>query len=324
MNAPLVSVVTPFHNTAAFLDECISSVLAQTCRDFEYVLLDNCSDDGSTEIALRHAAADSRIRYLRNATLLPQVPNYNHAMAQASPGARFVKVVQADDALFPRCLEEMVALAEAHPSVAVVSSYRLRGRTVEGAGLARERQVLSGRDACRLHLVEDVYLFGSPTTVMFRADVVRSRTPFWAEGRLHEDTEAVYEILADRAFGFVHQVLSFSRLDAGSITGRVSDFGPDLLDKLILFELHGRRLLSPDEFELHAGGHRARYLRFLAEAWLRRRDADFWSYHRQGLRSIGEDLAPLRIARQVAPALAAAQLPPALLGLVRRLRRSGR
>ena len=84
MDRPLVSVVTPFYNTAAFLPECIESVLAQTYDNWEYILLDNCSTDGSTEIARKYAADEPRIRYVRNDELLPQVPNYNAALALIS------------------------------------------------------------------------------------------------------------------------------------------------------------------------------------------------------------------------------------------------
>ena len=62
----LVSVVTPFYNTAAYLEECIESVLAQTYRDFEYLLVNNKSTDGSREIAARYAAKDPRLRLLDN------------------------------------------------------------------------------------------------------------------------------------------------------------------------------------------------------------------------------------------------------------------
>ena len=50
---PLVSVVTPFYNTADYLGECIESVLRQTYENWGYVLVDNCSTDGLSEIAER-------------------------------------------------------------------------------------------------------------------------------------------------------------------------------------------------------------------------------------------------------------------------------
>src|SRR5467141_2794214 len=75
---PFVSVVTPFYNTAAYLPQCIESVLGQSYRNFEYVLVDNCSSDDSLAIATKYAAADSRIRIVNNSEFLGQVANYNH------------------------------------------------------------------------------------------------------------------------------------------------------------------------------------------------------------------------------------------------------
>src|SRR4051794_20650137 len=59
---PLVSIVTPFHNTAPYLEECIRSVLAQTYTNYEYLLVDNASTDDGGEIAARYAEKDARIR----------------------------------------------------------------------------------------------------------------------------------------------------------------------------------------------------------------------------------------------------------------------
>src|SRR5262249_19628678 len=105
---PLISVVTPFYNTEAYLDECIRSVLAQTRGDFEYLLVNNCSTDRCPEIAAHYASRDPRIRLLHNDQLVPQLRNYNQALRHISAESRYVKMVQADDFIFPRCLEEMV------------------------------------------------------------------------------------------------------------------------------------------------------------------------------------------------------------------------
>ena len=127
---PLVTVLTPVYNNAEYLAECIESVLAQTYANWEYVIVNNCSTDGTLEIARRYAARDARIRVHDNDTFLGAEANHNLAMRQLSAGSRYCKLVFADDWLFPRCLEDMVAVAERHPSAAMVGCYGLDGSRV--------------------------------------------------------------------------------------------------------------------------------------------------------------------------------------------------
>ena len=61
-DVPLVSVLTPVYNCEKYLRTCIESVLAQTYTNWEYVIVNNCSTDGTLAIAQEYAAADSRIR----------------------------------------------------------------------------------------------------------------------------------------------------------------------------------------------------------------------------------------------------------------------
>lgn len=312
--APLVSVVTPFYNSAAYLGQCIESVLGQTRGDFEYVLVDNCSTDDSREIAQSFSGRDPRIRLLGNDTFLTQVQNYNHALERISPDTRYVKLVQADDWLFPTCLAEMTALAEEHRSVGIVSSYQIRGRRAQGKGLLPEQRVIPGRDICRMFFLNQVYLFGSPTTVLYRADIVRARQPFYAEGRYHEDTEVVFEILEGADFGFVHQILSCLREHDASITGTAKTFDPEPLDLLALVSRYGQRFLSASEFERGWREARRDYYRCLAGAWLRRRESAYWEYHRTGLATLGETIDRAALARQVLVEIMVQAAPHALHG----------
>ena len=151
--APLVSVVTPFYNTAEYLRECIESVLAQTFRDFEYLLVNNHSTDGSDRIAEEYAKRDPRIRLVHNERFVGQVENYNGALAQISLASRYVKVVQADDWIFPECLERMVGLAERYPTVGLVGSYYLEGHRVQGWGVPLKTAVIAGGETCRGHMI---------------------------------------------------------------------------------------------------------------------------------------------------------------------------
>src|SRR6267143_2203091 len=127
---PLVSIVTPVYNEEAHLRECIESVLAQTYPNWDYAIANNCSTDRTLEIAQEYAARDSRIRVHDNATFVDVIGNYNIAFRQISSQSKYCKVVAADDWLYPDCLEKMVALAEQHPSVAMVSALGLEGTNV--------------------------------------------------------------------------------------------------------------------------------------------------------------------------------------------------
>ena len=88
-----------------------------------------------------------------------------------SPESRYCKVVQADDWIFPECLERMVAVAEAHPSVSIVSAYRLEETDVTLDGLPYPSTVVSGREICRRTLLGELYVFGTPTSLLIRSDV---------------------------------------------------------------------------------------------------------------------------------------------------------
>ena len=285
--APFVSVVTPFYNTAAYLKECIESVLAQTHEGFEYLLVNNASTDGSREIAARYAARDSRIRLHDNEQFVDQVANYNGALARISSESKYVKIVQADDAIYPECLARMVQLAEREPTVGLVSSYWLEGDALAGTGIPWRVERLSGRDACRLMLLEGCFPIGSPSNVLYRADIVRKRKPFYRPGRYHEDTEAAYEILLDYDLGFVHQVLTFCRTDNLSITNSVRDLNPFWLDYLLVVHTYGPRVLTPEEFFRRSKQVRTAYFRFLGRALLRLPGRRFWDYHRGGLATLG-------------------------------------
>jgi glycosyltransferase involved in cell wall biosynthesis len=296
--APLVSIVTPFGNHAQSLGDCIESVLRQRHENFELVLIDNHGADGAAEVARRYAERDPRLRVIRAPQRLPRIESYNFALEQVSPDSEYVRIVAPTERLTANGISEMVELAVAHPSVAIVSSYSLRGAHVEGSGLEPERKVISGREACRLHLLHGVFLFGAPTTQMYRADLLEERRPFFASGRVHPDTEAVFEILANADFGFVHQVLSFSRPHAeAEVEQRAPlEFKPDALDRFIIVSQYGPVYLDQHEFREVLAGATRWYYSVLARAWLKdrvgRAPEGFWEYHRSGLESIAEEVQP--------------------------------
>ena len=302
----MISVVTPFHNSAEYLAECIESVLSQDATDFEYVLLDNCSTDGGDEIAASYAQRDGRIRLEKTGRLLPQAENYNHALRLISPTTRYCKVAQADDWLYPTCLSSMVALAESHPSIAVVSAYELQHDNVTGSFLPAEFDAIDGRSAARIYMLENGHMFGSPTTVMYRADLVRNRPDFYDVNRMHEDTEVIFELLKCGDFGFVHQVLTYSRRQTGSISDKIKDYLTQKLDQLIVVDRYGRHFLSEQEFDECWNDKYRSYYRAVARRWVRdigRSDPAFWLHQKEALATIDRRLERRRIASELVPGL---------------------
>jgi glycosyltransferase involved in cell wall biosynthesis len=303
VSQPLVSVVTPFHNTAPYLAECIESVLAQSYSHFEYILVDNCSTDGGGEIAENYARRDSRIRLIQRPQVLSQVQNYNGALAEISEASQYCKIVQADDFIFPECLRLMVQAFEQSESIGLVSAYDLKGDQVRGSGFPYGKPILPGKDVVRLYLRSGTFVFGSPTTVMYRSSIVRSQSPFYDEALLHEDTEKCMQILEHWDFGFVYQVLSFLRTGNEAISSRVRTFQPIALDRYILVQRYASRFLEPDEAAVLKDKSRQLYYQVLADEALRFRESAFWTYQKEGLKTLGETLdssyLALRIGRQL-------------------------
>lgn len=320
---PFVSVVTPVYNTDAYIAEAIESVIAQTYQNWEYIIANNKSTDRSAEIAREYAAKDSRIRVIDNDEFLAQVPNYNNALRLISPEGKYCKVLQADDWLFPECLARMVEVAERSDSIAIISAYQLKGDTIGCQGLRYEQQVISGREACRLHLLERKSLFGNPSSIMYRSDLVRERNPFFDEVSMLEDTEVCYDLLRGRDFGFVHALLVYLRVDNESITSKFESFNPYLLHELILVRKYGPELLDEDEYERRSHDLEKMYRKYLGEAVLANRRDEFWEYHLRGLQQIDYRLTKRKLTSWAAGAVADLALNPknTVERLVKRLKR---
>lgn len=247
---PLISVVTPFHNSAVTLARAIDSVLAQRDADFEYILADNRSTDGSSEIGQAYAARESRIRYRRFDELIPQGPNYNRALRLIDGETRFCKVVQADDFILPGCLARMSALGLSHPRVGVIGAFRELEGAIDPSPDAPVAEVTDGRALCRATLRGEIFLFGSPTSVMYRADLVRERPAFYTPGAFFDDTDVALELLQSSDFGFVREVLTHTSRDPGSTLGRVLSYDIGLLHRFVTIRRIGAAYFDPAELRV--------------------------------------------------------------------------
>ena len=115
---PLVSVVVPVFDGEAFLRESLESILAQTHRSLEVIVMDDASTDSSAGIAAEVAARDARVRVHSQPGNVGQFANVNSGIGRAR--GEFVAVFHADDVYEPELVAREVAFLEAHPDAAAV------------------------------------------------------------------------------------------------------------------------------------------------------------------------------------------------------------
>lgn len=289
--AALVSVVTPVYNGEKFLRECIESVLDQTYQNVEYMIVNNCSTDGTAAIADEYASRDSRVKVYHNESFLRVNANYNRALLLISPDSKYCKTIAADDWMYPECLEKMVNLAESNPQVAIVGAYALEGLRVVPVNLPYDRTIIPGREICRMWLQRTAgYPFKTPSTILYRSDIVRSRPEFLSESSLAGDEEVCLEVLEDNDFGFVHQILTYLREHEGSVTSFSISMNTYLSANLNVMQMYGPRHLSADEVLGRTHELLHSYYQYLAKQLYNRRDRAFWNYHRSKLQRLGHSL----------------------------------
>jgi len=295
--SPLVSVVIPVYNGEEFIAEAIRSVLAQTYANWDLTVGNNCSTDRTVTIAEEFAARDPRIRIHTYPQFLNVIDSHSMAFTLVSDQAEYCKILDADDWLFPTCLEEMVKVAEAHPTIGMVASYVLNGVTVQAAGLPYPSTFMTGREVCRLRLLNEIKVFGGPSASLIRASIAREKRPFYNPANYHGDIEAYLDLLRDHDFGYVHQVLSYTRKgEASPTTYRLSQLHSDFAQDLDEVTKFGPVYLTPQECAVRLKEVTRAYYRLLGSSAVALRGREFWDYHLRQVRGMGYRLSYARIA----------------------------
>jgi glycosyltransferase involved in cell wall biosynthesis len=168
---PLVSVTIPIYNGAAYLEETIESIIAQTFEDWELIAVDDSSTDNSWSILERYALKDPRIKIFRHPRNRGHRASSNFAFSLAK--GRYVARSDQDDISLPNRLERQADFLDNNPKVGLVAAghYRLflDGRRVP---IRKERDP---------ELVRWGFLFGNAychSTFMFRREYVSGSSPY--------------------------------------------------------------------------------------------------------------------------------------------------
>lgn len=171
MGVPLVSVLIPVYNGEPFLAECLDSVLAQNFGDFEVLIGDDCSKDGSAAVIQRYADRDPRIRWWKNQKNLGIGGNWNACLREAR--ADLIKFVLQDDKLLDAsALRRLAGVMNGDRSVslAVSASQRIdsRSEVLRLRNSFGESCVWDGKQIILRCFEANANLIGEPSLVMFR------------------------------------------------------------------------------------------------------------------------------------------------------------
>lgn len=220
---PKVSVVIPTYNYAHFLREAIESVLAQTFRDFEVIVVDDGSTDNTPEVV---AQFGDRVQYIRQAN---QGPNAARNTGVLAARGEFIALLDADDLWLPDKLSRQVALADTRPEAGLIYSGMLLFDSESGAvigyhPLARCREGWVLRDLYMYHFVP------SPTPLI-RREVFEQVGIFDETAIGPDDWDLLMRIAAHYQFAFVPDFLAMYRVHA-SVAGSksIETYAAEMLD----------------------------------------------------------------------------------------------
>jgi glycosyltransferase involved in cell wall biosynthesis len=246
---PDVSICVPAYNTARWIGRAVESALSQTYRSLEVVVVDDASTDGTLERV--RELHDPRIRLYSNSRNLGHSGNWNRSLSLAR--GRLIKFLCADDVLYPDCLEAMVALFTAHPSIGLVFSLRdvetevpddavelawrakhFRAHEVFGdldevnSGPALVRKWIDSRFARNA--------VGEPTNVMVTRECLRRVGTFNLRVRQRADMDLWVRAMFFHDVGFVGRPLARYLIRSGSVTKVNRASSLSWMDRLWFFE----------------------------------------------------------------------------------------
>ncbi|MFN2124035.1 MAG: glycosyltransferase family 2 protein [Candidatus Promineifilaceae bacterium] len=174
-NEVKVTIGLPVYNGADFLEETIDSLLSQTYEQFELIISDNASTDGTEQICRLYVNQDPRVKYVRNGENLGAAKNYNQLVDMAE--GEYFKWAAADDICLPSYIERCVKVLDADAEVVLCYT--------QAAGIDENGEVFRDYDnfidaevdepwkrfyaaACRRHNMTAVMVFGLIRTAVLR------------------------------------------------------------------------------------------------------------------------------------------------------------
>lgn len=174
MKKPLISIIVPVYNVETYLRECLDSILAQTLTDWEAILVDDGSTDGSGAICDEYASKDARIKVLHKENT-GQADSRNLAIAMAQ--ADIVGFVDSDDWIEPGMYEILYnTMVENGADISMCGYFFNYVNKERAFGTSGETLILSGKDAME-EIIEDKYIHSYLWDKLFKKEMICEPLP---------------------------------------------------------------------------------------------------------------------------------------------------
>lgn len=259
-NSPLVAIVTPVYNGAAFLKETMECVQAQDYPNLVHVVLDNSSTDGTAEIIQEFQGAKVPIITARNPEVFPLYKNWNAAYDLVPDDAKYTRLLCADDTMTPDCTSRMVEIAERDPDILLVGTNIRKNDDPVPFLWPEDETVMDGKEVVRRFFKNEMGFFA--VHMLMRRDVLEWRSPIYDDAYVGADFEAVLAILKRGKFGMIHDHLGWVRIhDASETAKTIVKKNTHFIDWLKTLHIHGRDVLTPKEFDQVSKRYERHYLR---------------------------------------------------------------
>ncbi len=225
---PTVSICIPAYNGARYLEACLDSVLSQTYKNIEVLVVDDGSTDATPEIIGRYTEKNPQIRLVRNEHNLGLVDNWNRCIELAN--GEWIKFVFQDDLIAPTCVEEMLTASTPDTWLTVCRrTFIFEDGTPEatrryyeqhpdpervfGAGITYVPPGTVCETAIDLF---GVNFFGEPTATLIRREAFARHGLFNPELAMICDTEYWVRLAAHHGFTYLPKTLASFRVHTGS------------------------------------------------------------------------------------------------------------
>ena len=245
----LMSIGIPAYNNGAYIGETIESILAQTYKNIELVIVDDNSSDNTYQVLQQYAEKDKRVKIYKNETNLGMAGNWNRCLELCT--GEFMKLVCADDLLAPNMIEYEMKIFRKYPEVVLVGSdtrlVDLQGKYKGWYRRYKHSGIIDGKIVVRKGFFSQDY-FGAPQANAFRRSAYEKVGGFSPEFHYIVDYDFFVEIAKLGKIYIIHEPLNYFRVRGDSNTGQV--MGEDKQKTQIYVDEH-YRLYKKNQKDLH-------------------------------------------------------------------------